>query len=75
VGASLAKKRKKALLLLDINDPNRMLEASYHLISLEPLVGVLEITTDQGFIPFGINRSCAEQLASVVDMFLAEKPD
>lgn len=58
-----------------IDGPVRILESSYHLISIEPLVGVLECDVDNGFVALSMNRAVALQLREVLDMFLAEKLD
>lgn len=59
-----------------VDGPVKILQSSYHLISLEPLVGVLEFDVDDGgFVALAMNRAVAEQLREVVDMFLSEKPD
>lgn len=59
-----------------VDGPVRILQSSYHLISLEPLVGILEFEVDNdGFVALGMNRAVALQLREVVEMFLNEKPD
>lgn len=66
---------RKKFIEVGVDKPVLILESSYHLVSLEPLVGYLELELDNGFVAVGMNRAVAEQLREVVDMFLAEKPE
>ncbi len=66
---------RKKRVEVGVDGPVRIHETSYHLISLEPLVGVLEFDVDNGFVALGMNRAVAEQLRDVIAMFLAEKLD
>jgi hypothetical protein len=56
--------------------PNKILGADYHLITLEPyLIGMLVLETDEGERKFAINRRCAELLIERMEAFLRELPD
>jgi hypothetical protein len=59
---------------LDISKPNRILDAQVRVISVEEAhLGVLELDTEQGFIPLSINRKVAYLLIAALAEFMAAK--
>jgi hypothetical protein len=68
--------RRDTEVRVGVDGPVLIHETSYHLISIEPLVGVLEFQVgDGGFVALSMNRSVALQVREMVDMFLSEKAD
>lgn len=57
---------------LDTSKPNRVLDAAVRVISVEEAhLGVLELETDQGFVPLSINRNVAYLLIAELAAFMA----
>lgn len=57
---------------LDITKPNRLLECAVRVISVEEAhLGVLEMETDQGFVPITVNRNVAAMLIAELAAFMA----
>lgn len=54
--------------------PSRILDADYHIIALDPLIGMLVMETDNGEEKLAINRTVAELLIERMQAFLREKP-
>jgi hypothetical protein len=58
-------------LTLDLNEPNKILECQVRVISVRPShLGILEMMTDQGFIPLAINKNVAAMLITELAEFL-----
>jgi hypothetical protein len=51
-------------------DPNKLLGAHIHTFHKEPLLGVLDLETEKGFIEVAINRAVAELLIERLQAFL-----
>jgi hypothetical protein len=59
---------------LNIKKPNRLLECAVRVISVEEAhLGILEMETDQGFIPITINRDYAAALIAELAAFMAAR--
>lgn len=57
---------------IDADEPNRVLDCQVRVISVdEAHLGVLEMETEQGFIPLAINRNVAAMLISELAAFMA----
>jgi hypothetical protein len=57
---------------LDISKPNRILDAEVRVISVEEAhLGILELETEQGFVPLVVNRNVAYLLISELAAFMA----
>lgn len=57
---------------IDVDEPNRVLDCQVRVISVdEAHLGVLELETEQGFIPVVINRNVAYLLISELAAFMA----
>ena len=56
----------------DLNETNRLLDCQVRVISVEEHhLGILEMDTDQGFIPISVNRSAAATLITALAEFMA----
>jgi hypothetical protein len=57
---------------ININEPNKLLDCQVRVISVDTShLGILEMDTDQGFLPIAINRNMAAMLISELAMFMA----
>jgi hypothetical protein len=57
---------------IDLNEPNRLLDCQMRVISVkEHHLGILELDTDQGFLPISVNRSAAATLITALAEFMA----
>lgn len=64
--------REEVATHIDANQPNRLLDCNVRVIAVEQAhLGVLQIDTDQGFIPIAVNRNAAAMLISELAMFMA----
>lgn len=64
--------KESSVTKLNIKKPNRLLECQVRVISVEHAhLGILEMDTDQGFIPITINRDFAAALISELAAFMA----
>lgn len=60
-----------------MSEPNKLLGVHIHRLHKDPLLGVLDLETDEGMIDVAINRTVAELLVEQLRGFLAsgdEKP-
>ena len=55
------------------DDPNRLLQSGYMLLSDDPLVGVIVMETDEGVSNIAVNRAVAEELQENLQRFLEGK--
>ena len=61
-------------LTIDLNEPNKLLDCRVRVIDVEQShPGVLEMMTDQGFIPMAVNRNTAAMLIVQLAEFMAAK--
>ncbi|MDR6759220.1 hypothetical protein J2Y48_004536 [Mycoplana sp. BE70] len=51
---------------------NTLLDSEIYTLSTNPLIGVLEVVTDQGSIELAVNKDGAESLIATLLEFLAE---
>ncbi|WP_127752704.1 hypothetical protein [Devosia sp. 1566] len=57
---------------IDLNEPNRLLDCQVRVISVgEHHLGILELDTDQGFLPISVNPSAAATLITALAEFMA----
>jgi len=57
---------------IDLNEPNRLLDCQVRVVSVEEYhLGILELDTDQGFLPISVNRSAAATLITALAEFMA----